>query len=132
MRGVQQFMELFKPSLVFDIVPIHDVYGPTATDPNIQALVVSKETASGGKAGEFFLMAVVALPAMFMSNDAQVDRCREEKGLPRLKTFVIDVISHSSARLEAEDVEALKLAKMSSTYIRQWVVSRQKGGEIVL
>lgn len=54
MRGVQQFMELFKPSLVFDIVPIHDVYGPTATDPNIQALVVSKETASGGKAGEFF------------------------------------------------------------------------------
>lgn len=76
-----------------------------------------------------FLMAVVALLAMFMSIGAQVDRCREEKGLPRLKTFVIDVISHSSARLEAEDVEALKLAKMSSTYIRQWVVSRQKGGE---
>ena len=53
-RGVQQFMELFKPSLVYDIVPIHDVYGPTATDPNIQALVVSKETASGGRAGECF------------------------------------------------------------------------------
>ena len=52
MRGVQQFMELFKPSLVYEIVPIHDVYGPTATDPNIQALVVSKETASGGRAGE--------------------------------------------------------------------------------
>jgi phosphopantetheine adenylyltransferase len=44
-------MELFKPSLVYDIVPINDVYGPTATDPNIQALVVSRETASGGKAG---------------------------------------------------------------------------------
>jgi pantetheine-phosphate adenylyltransferase len=62
MRGVQQFMELFKPSLDYDIVPIHDVYGPTATDPNIQALVVSKETASGGKAGEC-LLAVVALLA---------------------------------------------------------------------
>ena len=62
MRGVQQFMELFKPSLVYEIVPIHDVYGPTATDPNIQALVVSKETASGGRAGEC-LMAVVALVA---------------------------------------------------------------------
>ena len=52
MRDVQQIMELFKPSLVYDIVPIHDVYGPTATDPNIQALVVSKETTSGGRAGE--------------------------------------------------------------------------------
>jgi len=53
-------MELIKPSLVYDIVPLHDVYGPTATDPNIQALVVSKETASGGKAGKC-LMTVVAL-----------------------------------------------------------------------
>ena len=58
-QGVHRFMELFKPSLVYDIVPIHDVYGPTATDPNIQALVVSKETALGGKAGKC-LMAIVA------------------------------------------------------------------------
>ena len=53
-QGVRRFMELFKPSLVYEIVPINDVYGPTATDPNIQALVVSKETASGGKAGTYF------------------------------------------------------------------------------
>jgi pantetheine-phosphate adenylyltransferase len=45
-------MGFFKPSLDYYIVPINDVYGPTATDPNIQALVVSKETASGGKAGK--------------------------------------------------------------------------------
>jgi phosphopantetheine adenylyltransferase len=51
MRSVRQFLEMFKPSLVYEIVPIHDVYGPTAADPNIQALVVSMETASGGKAG---------------------------------------------------------------------------------
>lgn len=51
-RAVRQFMELFKPSLVYDIVPIQDIYGPAGSDPNIQALVVSKETASGGKAGE--------------------------------------------------------------------------------
>jgi hypothetical protein len=50
-RNVRLCLEIFKPSLVCDIVPIHDVYGPTATDANIQALVVSKETASGGKAG---------------------------------------------------------------------------------
>jgi hypothetical protein len=57
-QGVHRFMELFKPGLVYDIVPIHDVYGPTATDPNIQALVVSKETASGGKAGKCFTVIV--------------------------------------------------------------------------
>jgi pantetheine-phosphate adenylyltransferase len=125
-QGVHRFMELFKPSLVYDIVPIHDVYGPTATDPNIQALVVSKETASGGKAGKC-LMAIIALPGGVLTCiRAQVDKCREEKGLPRLRTFVIDVISHSSHRLEAEDVETLKQAKLGSTYIRQWIVSRQK------
>ena len=58
MQRVHRFVELFKPSLFYDIVPLHDVYGPTATDPNIQALVVSKETASGGKAGKC-LMAIV-------------------------------------------------------------------------
>jgi len=104
-RGVRQFMELFKPSLVYDIVPIQDIYGPTGSDPNIQALVVSRETASGGNA---------------------VDKFREEKGFPPLKTFVIDVISHSSSRVEVEDVEALKQAKMSSTYIRQWIVSQTR------
>ncbi len=124
-QGVHRFMELIKPSLVYDIVPLHDVYGPTATDPNIQALVVSKETASGGKAGKC-LMTVVALFGDVFMYSCQVDKCREEKGLPRLKTLVIDVISHRSHRLEAEDVEALKQAKMSSTYIRQWIVSRQK------
>lgn len=44
---VRAFMEFFKPGLVYDLVPIQDVYGPTAVDPNIQALVVSKETLSG-------------------------------------------------------------------------------------
>lgn len=126
MQGVHQFLELFKPSLVYDIVPIHDVYGPTATDPNIQALVVSTETASGGKAGKCLMVIVALLGGVFTCIRAQVDKCREENGLPRLRTFVIDVISHSSHRLEAEDVETLKQAKMSSTYIRQWIVSRQK------
>jgi phosphopantetheine adenylyltransferase len=68
------------------------------------------------------------LGEMLMFICTQVDKCREEKDFPPLKTFVIDVISHSSHRLEADDVEALKQAKMSSTYIRQWIVSRQNRG----
>jgi pantetheine-phosphate adenylyltransferase len=119
-------MELFKPSLVYDIVPINDVYGPTATDANIQALVVSKETASGGNAGKWLAVFLHLLCGCADTVGVQVDQCRKEKGLPPLKRFVIDVISHSSHRLDVEDVEALKQAKMSSTYIRQWIVSRQK------
>jgi pantetheine-phosphate adenylyltransferase len=127
MRGVRQFMELFKSSLIYEIVPIYDVYGPTATDRNIQALVVSKETASGGNAGKWIMVVVALLGGVLMCICDQVNECREEKGFPPLKTFVIDVISHSSHRLDVEDVEAMKQAKMSSTYIRQWIVSRQRG-----
>ena len=54
---VRSFLTLFKPSLEYHIAPIQDVYGPTAVDPNIQALVVSKETLSGGAASQFILSA---------------------------------------------------------------------------
>ena len=49
MEGVREFLELFRPQIEHDIVPISDVYGPTATDSDIQALVVSKETIAGGR-----------------------------------------------------------------------------------
>lgn len=41
------FLELFRPDIVHDLVPIDDVFGPTGWDADIQALVVSKETLSG-------------------------------------------------------------------------------------
>ena len=41
------FLELFKPGIEYFITPLNDVYGPTGYDPNVQALVVSKETLSG-------------------------------------------------------------------------------------
>lgn len=44
---VRSFLELFKPGLELDLVPITDVCGPTGWDPDIQALVVSKETLNG-------------------------------------------------------------------------------------
>ena len=45
--------------------------------------------------------------------------------LPALRTFVIDVISHQSARLDAEDMELLRQTKMSSTFIRGWIVEKR-------
>ncbi|KAI0362418.1 Nucleotidylyl transferase [Trametes cingulata] len=99
------FLELFRPGIVHDIVPINDVYGPTGWDPNVQALVVSKETLPGA---------------------SSIAKRREEQSLPPLKTFVIDVISATEASVDAGDAALLKTAKMSSTYIREWIVKTKQ------
>ncbi|KAI0707628.1 Nucleotidylyl transferase [Earliella scabrosa] len=99
------FLELFRPGIVHDIVPISDVYGPTGWDPNVQGLVVSKETLPGA---------------------ASIDKRRKELSLPPLRTFVIDVISATESSVDAEDAALLKTAKMSSTYIREWIVKHKQ------
>ncbi|OJT09123.1 Phosphopantetheine adenylyltransferase [Trametes pubescens] len=99
------FLELFRPGIVHDLVPINDVFGPTGWDADIQALVVSKETLSGA---------------------SSIAKRREEQALPPLRTFVIDVISATEASVDAEDAAVLRTAKMSSTYIREWIVKNQK------
>lgn len=49
--SVRSFVKMFKPSIECNAVPIQDVYGPTGWDPNIQALVVSRETLGGASSG---------------------------------------------------------------------------------
>ncbi|KAF9053040.1 hypothetical protein BJ165DRAFT_1444980 [Panaeolus papilionaceus] len=100
---VRDFLTLFKPSIHPDIVPITDVYGPTGWDPDIQALVVSKETLSGGEA---------------------IAKHRKAQNLPALQPFLIDVISATHASLDGEDAEWLKKHKLSSTFIRDWIVAK--------
>jgi phosphopantetheine adenylyltransferase len=39
-------------SLEYQVVALKDVYGPTASDRDISALVVSRESAAGGQASE--------------------------------------------------------------------------------
>jgi hypothetical protein len=48
--------------------------------------------------------------------------------LPRLATYVIDVISGEADQDLAaeEDSEKMKTAKMSSTYIRAWIAKRDR------
>lgn len=50
-----------------------------------------------------------------------VDKIREENKLPALRTFVIDVISAQETSIPEDDADKLKVAKMSSTAIRQWI-----------
>jgi len=46
---VEGFLRDVKPHLSLEVVPITDVYGPAGTDPQLEALVVSYETAKGGE-----------------------------------------------------------------------------------
>jgi hypothetical protein len=55
-----------------------------------------------------------------------VDKKRKELGLSALETFVIDVISAKDVALDSDDPELLKKTKMSSTFIREWVVGKQR------
>ena len=57
-QRVRDFLTFFKPEITPEIVPITDVYGPTGWDPNVQALVVSKETLSGGDASKYFTLSI--------------------------------------------------------------------------
>ncbi|KAI0819552.1 Nucleotidylyl transferase [Trametes gibbosa] len=101
------FLALFRPRIEHALVPIEDVYGPTGWDPDIHALVVSRETLPGASA---------------------IAERRAALRLPPLRTFVIDVISATEASVDAEDAALLRTAKMSSTYIRAWIVAHPRPG----
>lgn len=107
------------------------MYGPTRWDPNIQALVVSKETISGAEASTSSLS--LSLPpkarAKIHIHTHTVSSYRQEHNLPPLQVFLIDVISATHASLDHEDEVWLKNNKLSSTFIRQWIVDNDKQEE---
>ncbi|KZS93414.1 Nucleotidylyl transferase [Sistotremastrum niveocremeum HHB9708] len=103
LASIKAFLDLVKPNITHYLAPMDDVYGPTGWDPDIQALVVSKETIAGAIA---------------------IREHRKKKDLPPLEEFVIDVISSDNSNLEGEDAEFLKQSKMSSTAIREWILRK--------
>ncbi|GJN92332.1 hypothetical protein Rhopal_005362-T1 [Rhodotorula paludigena] len=120
-RAVEQFVALVRPSIRCDAVPLQDVYGPTAHDPSVGALVVSDETRSGGDT---------------------INTLRREKSLSQLDIYTISLVaddarlpsSSSSAALPPSDpaaaaggvaAEVPVSAKMGSTGIREWLDRRR-------
>ncbi len=66
---------------------------------------------------------------MLISKYLIVAKHRGEKSLPPLVPFVIDVISGDSretSNLTDQDTEKQNAAKMSSTYIREWIVKHNE------
>eukprot|EP00123_Amoebidium_parasiticum_P018698 comp24264_c3_seq6/m.45171 comp24264_c3_seq6/g.45171 ORF comp24264_c3_seq6/g.45171 comp24264_c3_seq6/m.45171 type:complete len:321 (-) comp24264_c3_seq6:179-1141(-) len=48
-ENARAFMATVRPGIDYTMVPLYDVYGPTASDPEITALAVSLETEKGGQ-----------------------------------------------------------------------------------
>ncbi|KAL2814315.1 hypothetical protein BJX63DRAFT_202106 [Aspergillus granulosus] len=93
-NGRAMVMQL-RPGITLRLVQILDPYGPTITEENLSALVVSKETRSGG---------------------AAVNQERANRGWKQLEVFEVDVIHAGEvAAEEAEDFAS----KISSTDIRR-------------
>jgi phosphopantetheine adenylyltransferase len=86
----------FESGLVINYVELFDPYGPTATDESISALVVSRETRTGGKA---------------------VNDKRAANGCPLLEIFEVDVLDADG---RADDIGKSNFqGKISSTEIRR-------------
>ncbi|KAJ5142816.1 uncharacterized protein N7515_001603 [Penicillium bovifimosum] len=86
-----------QPNLAFEFVEISDPFGPTITQENLGAIVVSKETHSGGAA----------------VNDERV-----KKGWKPLAVFEVDVLQSGEVAATTTDVESFE-SKISSTDIRR-------------
>jgi pantetheine-phosphate adenylyltransferase len=93
-ENVRKFLTLIARNLELELTPIQDVYGPTAYDPEISALVISEETKAGADS---------------------IAQLRKERNLPSLDMYIIDVIG-DTGKLQDHDIAELKL---SSTKIRQ-------------
>ncbi len=98
--GARTVQDEFKSDLVINYVEIFDAFGPTITDEEISALVVSGETRSGGKA---------------------VNDRRSEKGWAVVEVFEVTVL-HAGDDKDSESDNSMEQDfqnKISSTAIRQ-------------
>jgi hypothetical protein len=104
--------------VVLDIVEIHDAFGPTATEQDIQALVISDETRSGGTA---------------------VNELRRGKGWEELDVWCIEVISgrradeneHPGGRSDVEDADGMATSVSTTGSAANFVPEGQAENENV-
>lgn len=89
---VMAFITKVDPSVTIEILPINDVCGPTGHEPNIQALVVSKETQAGGDT---------------------VNKVRTENGLSPLEVFVVDILG-GEEKLSSTTLRQMEFNKLQN------------------
>ncbi|CAD6575905.1 MAG: hypothetical protein CYPHOPRED_005827 [Cyphobasidiales sp. Tagirdzhanova-0007] len=107
--AVRSFLSLVGPHLQHDTPALQNVYGPTATDPDVQGILVSEETRLGA---------------------SSIAAKRAENSLSTLRMFVIKVISPRSVLDDKTSAQDLVKIKIGSTAIRRRMKERMiKQGE---
>lgn len=96
--NIESFIQLLKPSLKVEIIPLNDVCGPTGTVPEIESLIVSQETLSGGQI---------------------VNKTRQERQMRPLEIVVVNVLGSNGG--EHDNWKG----KLSSTDIRRILHKRK-------
>lgn len=81
-KEVEDFLNEIDPTLKYDIVPISDAFGPTKSDPDMDMIIVSKETEKGGQ---------------------KVNELRKQNGLPELDIFCIEVVETDECQDEIKE-----------------------------
>ncbi|CAG7837641.1 unnamed protein product, partial [Allacma fusca] len=87
MENVLEFLEDTSPALEFRVVPISDPFGPTISEENMDAIVVSQETIKGA---------------------TKINEIRSQKGFRPLVVHSIDLVGdpHKESELEEEKVSS--------------------------
>jgi len=89
-RLLREFLQDIDNTLHYDIVPIDDPFGPTASDPDLQLIVVSEETLRGAH---------------------KVNELRANKQLCQLDIYTIDIV-------ESKVNDGIHESKVSSSNTR--------------
>ncbi|KAJ3415029.1 hypothetical protein HDV05_005674 [Chytridiales sp. JEL 0842] len=101
LSNVKAFLNLMRPSVMYDVVPIKDDFGPTRDDADIFALVGSAETERGCFA---------------------VNELRATNELNKLDLFIIDVIAPDCSSLSQEDMMCSFRVSFGPWFLPVWLV----------
>lgn len=114
--AVMNVLQELCPDIEYDVVTLHDPFGPTVTDPNLQCLIVSEETVRGGEVINVKRKELVSnSSAVYLQYICYILFARTTQtaqGYPVMETVVIPLVQ-DTLRYEHQD------AKISSSSIRE-------------
>ena len=107
--------DLVRHGVLVEVVGIKDDFGPTKSDPNMDLIVGSAETALGCDMGTLRCLLMHAKSNSHFSVSAiSVNQLRNDNGLGRLSIYLVECLGSSSKTTSITD-------KISSSNIRGYI-----------